>query len=209
MGLRRLETKAILGTAKPGRWKTVKPFRSSAMHGDGHLGPHSPRSTVTFLIRQVCKWLTLTSSHDLERITSRAGAFCACVFDDACIKPPLLTVQQREGSPQPLLCTGRSTATIRGGCSQKHQGHRQQIVRDHVCLSLLFCDIFSRHLGEWPATCLEAPTRSTHNGWCVALAFFRLEVSSSSPLSRPTIAPRTGGRHTQSPGGVHHEISLN
>lgn len=41
-----------------------------------------------------------------ERTTSTAGAFRACVFDDACVQTTL-TVQRWEGSPQPLLCPGR------------------------------------------------------------------------------------------------------
>lgn len=91
-----------------------------------------------------------------ERITSTAGSFCACVFDDACVQTTL-TVPTAGRVPAASALHRASTATLRGGCSPKHQGHRQQIVRDHICLSLLFCDIFSRHLGEWPATLSRSP----------------------------------------------------
>ena len=168
-------------------------------------GSTLPAVDSTFLIRQVCKWLPLTSSHDLDSTVERIRSTASAIVPASLATPvsTTFTVQRREGCPQPLHRPPPRTPSTLGGCSQntKDIGNKlTEITRVFLCCSAIFSRDTSAN-GPQPVSKPRpevTPVRVLPCPRSPPLAFFRLEVSSSSRLPRPTIAPRTGGRHTKS-----------
>lgn len=143
-----------------------------------------------------------------ERITSTAGSFCACVFDDACVQNHLDRANSAKGPRSLCSAPGVHRHSPWWVLPKTPRPSATNCPRSHMSFSAVL-----RYFLETPRrmarNLVSKPRPEATTMGAVALAFFRLEVSSSSLLSRPTIASRAGAAGTQSPGGVDHEISLN
>lgn len=132
-----------------------------------------------------------------ERITSTAGSFCACVFDDACVQTTL-TVPTAGRVPAPLLCTGRPPPLSVVGAPQNTKAIGNKL--SEITYVFLCCSaIFSRDTSaNGPQPCLEAPTRSNHNGCRRPRLLPTRGLIQLAPVSTHHRTTGGGGRHTKS-----------